>query len=114
MCGTGAPYENVPEREGWDRVLAVNVKSVFYMTQALTDLLAKDANNIDPGRVIVIASVAGFDPIVEETSLGDKGMGLWSYNTSKAAAIHLSKTLAVSLAKRYVTVVRPFCIESLG
>lgn len=29
---------------------------------------------------------------------------MWSYNTSKAAAIHLSKTLAVTLGPRYVTV----------
>lgn len=41
----------------------------------------------DPGRVINIASVAGLDPVAEGTSLGESDHGLWSYNTSKAAAI---------------------------
>jgi len=67
-------------------------------------LLAKDADNTDPGRVINIASTAGLDARVEDTALGASGTGLWSYNTSKAAAIHLSKTLAVTLGKRYITV----------
>lgn len=26
----GAPWDNVPEWEGWDRVMALNVKSIFY------------------------------------------------------------------------------------
>ncbi|POW05444.1 hypothetical protein PSTT_09683 [Puccinia striiformis] len=32
--------------EGWDDVLGLNVKSVFYLTSELTPELAKDANNI--------------------------------------------------------------------
>jgi NAD(P)-dependent dehydrogenase (short-subunit alcohol dehydrogenase family) len=99
----GAHYDNVPEKEGWDRVLAMNVKSIFYMTAALTDLLAKGANNIDPGRVIVISSVAGISPSAEETGLGGAGHGLWSYNASKAAAISLSNTLANTLSKKFIT-----------
>lgn len=43
--------------------------------------------HIDPGRVINIASVAGLDPVADGTSLGESDHGLWSYNTSKAAAI---------------------------
>jgi NAD(P)-dependent dehydrogenase (short-subunit alcohol dehydrogenase family) len=26
----GAPFDNVPEKEGWDRILNLNVKSLFY------------------------------------------------------------------------------------
>lgn len=26
----GAPFEDVPEKEGWDRVMNLNVKSIFY------------------------------------------------------------------------------------
>ncbi|EGG04564.1 uncharacterized protein MELLADRAFT_37249 [Melampsora larici-populina 98AG31] len=100
----GAPYDDVPEKEGWDRVLGMNVKSIFYMTSELTSLLAKDATNIDPGRVIIISSVAGVASIAESTGLGAQGHGLWSYNASKAAAISLSNNLAVTLGPKFITV----------
>jgi len=100
----GARYAEVPEKEGWDKVYALNVKSIFYLTVALTPLLAKDADNMDPGRVINIASVAGLDPVAEGTALGTADSGLWSYNSSKAAAIHLSRSLAATLAKKFITV----------
>lgn len=73
----GAPYDDFPEKQGWDRVLGPNVKGVYYLTAALTPLLAKGANNIDPGRVIVIASVAGLTSI-PSSDLSGEGMGLWS------------------------------------
>ncbi|KAL5535008.1 hypothetical protein ACEPAF_3099 [Sanghuangporus sanghuang] len=134
----GAPYDDFPEKEGWDRVLAVNVKSIFYSayscpslrllhfvfmwgaltsiwiglnvvfrsaaTQGLTDYLAKDATSFDPGRVINISSTAALDPHAEDTSLANKGNGLWSYNTSKAAANHLTSLLAVTLCPKHITV----------
>jgi len=100
----GAPYDNVPEVAGWDRVMALNVKALFYLTAALTPMLAKDTTNIDPGRVINVASVAGISPRAEGGGGAQKGHGVWSYNTSKAAAIHLTDTLAVSLAKHKITV----------
>jgi len=100
----GAPYDNVPEQQGWDKIFALNVKSIFYLTVALTPLLAKGSNNIDPGRVINIASVAGLDPVSEGTALGEADHGLWSYNSSKASAIHLSKSLAATLARKFITV----------
>ncbi|CAE6473993.1 unnamed protein product [Rhizoctonia solani] len=100
----GAPWDNFPEREGWDRVMALNVKSLFYMTSGLSELLQKDATAIDPGRVVNISSVAGKDPIAVDTGLASKGQGLWSYNTSKAAANHLTTTMAVTLAPKFITV----------
>lgn len=100
----GAPYDNVPEKEGWDKVMSMNVKSIFYMTTELTSLLAKDATNVDPGRVIVISSVAALTSKAESTGLGAEGHGLWSYNASKAAAISLSNNLAVTLAPKCITV----------
>ncbi|KAA1471893.1 rhamnolipids biosynthesis 3-oxoacyl-reductase [Dentipellis sp. KUC8613] len=100
----GAPYENVPEKEGWDRVMALNVKSIFYLTVGLTDLLAKDATNSDPGRVINVSSIAGLSAVAEGSRVAGPGMGLWSYNTSKAAVNHLTSQLAVSLASRRITV----------
>ncbi|KAJ1302641.1 hypothetical protein OPQ81_002958 [Rhizoctonia solani] len=100
----GAPWENFPEREGWDRVMALNVKSLFYMTSGLSELLQKDATALDPGRVVNISSVAGNDPIAQDTGLANKGQGLWSYNTSKAAVNHLTTTMAVTLAPKFITV----------
>ncbi|KAG8742607.1 hypothetical protein FRC10_001205 [Ceratobasidium sp. 414] len=100
----GAPWENFPEKEGWDRVMALNVKSLFYMTSNLTEYLQKDATPLDPGRVVNISSVASKDTIANETGLSAKGQGLWSYNTSKAAVNHLTSTMAVTLAPKFITV----------
>jgi len=30
----GAPYDDFPEKEGWDRVMALNVKAIFYCSYA--------------------------------------------------------------------------------
>ncbi|KZS98804.1 rhamnolipids biosynthesis 3-oxoacyl-reductase [Sistotremastrum niveocremeum HHB9708] len=100
----GAKWDDFPEKEGWDRVMALNVKSIFYMTSGLTELLAKDSTNQDPGRVINISSVAGIQTVAEGSSLAEKGQGLWSYNTSKAAVNHLTSLMASSLAPRFITV----------
>lgn len=100
----GDKYESFNEAQGWDRVLGTNVKAIFYMTSGLTPLLAQGATNINPGRVINISSVAGISPSASDTGLGDAGTGLWSYNTSKAAANHLTSTLAVTLGPQKITV----------
>ncbi|EPT01965.1 NAD-binding protein [Fomitopsis schrenkii] len=100
----GAPYDNFAE-QGWDRLFALNVKSIFYLTVALTDVLAKDATSHDPGRVINISSVAGLTPIAYDDRLtGGPKNGLWSYNTSKAAVNHLTTQLASTLTSRHITV----------
>ncbi|OBZ77116.1 Rhamnolipids biosynthesis 3-oxoacyl-[acyl-carrier-protein] reductase [Grifola frondosa] len=99
----GAKYNEVPEKEGWDKVMALNVKSIFYLTAALTDLLAKDSTNLDPGRVINISSVASF-LTVASAMVADAGHGLWSYGTSKAAVNQLTNLLATTLAPRFITV----------
>ncbi|KAJ3522684.1 hypothetical protein NM688_g8840 [Phlebia brevispora] len=100
----GAPYDNFPEKEGWDRVLSLNVKAIFYLTAALTELLAKDSTADDPGRVINTSSVAAITTVATESMLATKGNGLWSYNTSKAAVNHLTSILASTLAPRCITV----------
>ncbi|KAI0643807.1 NAD-P-binding protein [Trametes meyenii] len=100
----GAPFDNVPEKDGWDKILSLNVKSVFYMTAALAPLLAKDANSFDPGRVINISSVAGFITTAQGSKLSGADHGLWSYGTSKAAVNHLTILLATTLAPKFITV----------
>jgi len=100
----GAPYDDFPERAGWDRVFALNVKSIFYVTVGFTPLLAKDSNNRDPARVINISSIAAFSPIADRSKLAGQGNGLWSYHTSKAAVNHLTSQLAVTLGPKFITV----------
>jgi len=100
----GAPFDKFPEKEGWDRVMALNVKSIFYVTSGLSELLAKDSNNQDPARVINISSVASIRAVAEGSTMSEEGHGLWSYNTSKAAVNHLTSQLAVTLAPKCITV----------
>lgn len=99
----GAPWDNYPEK-GWDRVMNLNVKGVFYMTSGLSDLLQKDATALDPGRVVNISSVASKSPITHDKALGNQDQGVWSYNASKAAVNHLTSTMAVTLAPKFITV----------
>jgi len=100
----GAPYDNFPEKDGWDRLLSLNVKSIFYVTVGLTPLLAKDSTNHNPGRVINISSIAAISPLAVGSRLANNGNGVWSYNTSKAAVNHLTSQLAVTLGPKFITV----------
>jgi len=100
----GAPYNDFPEKGGWDRLMALNVKSIFYVTQGLTELLAKNSTSHDPGRVINISSVASFRANSEGGKLSAAGSGVWSYSTSKAAVNHLTSNLAATLAPQCITV----------
>merc|ERR1711881_712896 len=43
----GAPYDDFPE-SGWDRVMALNVKSIYYMTVGLQPLLQKGTSATMP------------------------------------------------------------------
>ena len=82
----GAPFDEFPEA-GWDKVMDLNVKSPFFLTQALKpDLMAASKNHL--AKVINIASVDGLSMNPWET---------YSYHASKAAVIHLTKRLALRL-----------------
>ncbi|KAI5359965.1 Putative short-chain dehydrogenase/reductase SDR, NAD(P)-binding domain superfamily [Septoria linicola] len=103
----GAPYDDFPE-SGWDKLMALNVKSIFYTTVGLHDLLTKGATADNPSRVINIASMAGITTVDvtvgEEGGLAAPGSGTFSYGPSKAACIHLSKGQASKLMPHHVTV----------
>jgi NAD(P)-dependent dehydrogenase (short-subunit alcohol dehydrogenase family) len=90
----GAPYAEYPDA-AWDKVLALNVKSIFHLTRACTPLLEKAASPDDPARVINIGSIDGLSVPVLET---------YAYSTSKAAAHHLTRVLARRLAPSQITV----------
>ena len=88
--------------------MALNVKSMFYTTVGLHDLLTAGANADAPSRVINIASMAGIMTVDvtsgPEGGLAAPGTGTFSYGPSKAACIHLSKMQASKLMPHHVTV----------
>jgi NAD(P)-dependent dehydrogenase (short-subunit alcohol dehydrogenase family) len=83
----GAPFEEFPEG-GWDKVMDLNLKSPFFLTQALHEALKKAARPDRPAKVINITSIDGQRLNPMET---------YSYHASKAALIHLTKRMAARL-----------------
>jgi len=76
----------------WDRVLSLNVKSIFHLTRYLVPLLeAGTQNSSTSSRVINIGSIDGFRIPVLET---------YAYSTSKAAVHHLTKVMSAKLAPK--------------
>lgn len=90
----GGKVDDFPET-GWDKVMDLNVKSVFFLTQKLLPLLGAAARPTAPARVINIGSIDGL-----HTSLFDN----FSYGPAKAAVHHLTRVLATHLAARHITV----------
>lgn len=80
--------QNVTE-EDWDRVMDVNVKGIFKMTQAFLPSLIKNK-----GTVLNIVSNAAHMPMRCSAA----------YNASKGAALILTKQLARELTSQGVTV----------
>jgi len=89
----GAAVDDFPEG-GWDKVMDLNVKSPFFLTQALLPLLEAAASAADPARIIMVGSVDG---------LNVNRLPTFSYGPSKAAVHHLARTLAAHLADRHIT-----------
>jgi NAD(P)-dependent dehydrogenase (short-subunit alcohol dehydrogenase family) len=89
----GDTFDNYTDA-AFSKVMDLNVKSVFNTIQKFTPLLQAKATKESPSKVIVTASVAGL------TFGGGGGVGTFAYNASKAAAIHLTKHLALELAPR--------------
>lgn len=90
----GAPLTEYPD-SAWDKVLALNVKSVFHLTRLLLPQLERAARPGDPARVINIGSIDGLQVPLLET---------YAYSASKAAVHHLTRVLAMQLAARNITV----------
>ena len=90
----GAPFEQFPEK-GWDKVMDLNVKSPFFLTQALHPLLCAAASPGRPAKVINIASVDGLRLNTWET---------YSYHASKAAVLHLTRRMAARLIRDHIVV----------
>ena len=56
----GAPLDEFPD-SAWDKVLALNVKAPFVLTQALRPAMEKASAGGDPARVINIGSIDGLN-----------------------------------------------------
>src|SRR5512147_382479 len=54
----GAPLAEFPD-SAWDKVLALNVKAIFYLTRSLLPQLEQASKPGDPSRVINIGSIDG-------------------------------------------------------
>lgn len=90
----GEPLESFPAA-AWDRVLDLNVKSPFWMVQALLPALRKAGTQDDPARIINIGSIDGIHV---------SPMPTYSYSASKAALHQLTRVLAKELGPQHITV----------
>jgi NAD(P)-dependent dehydrogenase (short-subunit alcohol dehydrogenase family) len=90
----GEPLETFPAA-AWDRVLDLNLKSPFWMVQALLPALRRAGTQDDPARVINVGSIDGIQV---------SPMPTYSYSASKAAVHQLTRVLAKELGPQHITV----------
>ena len=88
------PFDEFPE-QGWDKVMNLNVKSPFFLLQALHGALKAAASDDRPAKVINIASIDGIRLNPLET---------YSYHASKSALIYLTRRLAAKLVQERIVV----------
>jgi NAD(P)-dependent dehydrogenase (short-subunit alcohol dehydrogenase family) len=84
-----ADFDEFPE-QGWDKVMNLNVKSPFFLTQALHAALAKAASVEQPAKVINVCSIDGITLNPLET---------YSYHASKSSLIYLTRRMAARLVQ---------------
>ncbi len=100
----GADFESFPE-SGWDKVMDVNVKAPFFLSQALYPQLKAAASAERPAKIINVGSIDG---------LRLNGWETYSYAASKAAILHLTRRLAARLVRDHihVTAIAPGAFQS--
>jgi len=82
-----ASFDEFPEN-GWDKVMDINLKSPFFLTQSLHAALKAAARSDRPAKVINITSIDGMRLNAWET---------YSYHASKSALIYMTRRLAARL-----------------
>ena len=89
----GAPAEDYPI-EAWDKVMNLNIRSIFLVSQAVgkRSMIPRKS-----GHIINIASIAGL-------AGNPPGMQTIAYNTSKAAVINFTRTLAAEWGAHHINV----------
>ena len=78
------------EREGWDKVMAVNLDSLMAVATRFRTSLAQGGG----GSIIIVSSISGF-----QANIGNP-----AYSASKAGAISLTKVLGKSWAREGIRV----------
>ena len=89
----GAPAETHP-LEAWDKVMNLNVRSMFLMSQAVARLSMIPRR---AGRIINVASIAGL-------AGNPPDMMTIAYNTSKGAVVNFTRALAGEWGRHGITV----------
>jgi NAD(P)-dependent dehydrogenase (short-subunit alcohol dehydrogenase family) len=90
----GEPLETFPD-SAWDKVLDLNLKSPFWLAQALVPALRATGTLDDPARIINVGSIDGLRPSM---------LPVYSYGPSKAALHQLTRMLARELGPQHITV----------
>ena len=93
---------------GWDRVLDLNVKALFYLTRAMLPQLGAAADGADagdPARVINVGSIAGVLP---------QDVPTHAYDISKAAIHHLTRKLAAELVTPQPGAARAVAVNAIA
>lgn len=91
----GAPFGSL-ETEQWDRVMALNTRAVYFLTQACIGLLKRSARPDSPARVVNVSSI--------EAPALPMDPNNFVYPTSKAGTAHLTRVLARRLPSDNITV----------
>jgi 3-oxoacyl-[acyl-carrier protein] reductase len=85
----GPPFTGI-QQEGWDEHMAINLRTIFVTTKAAIPHLTQQ----NGGSIVNVSSVAGLKPDV----------GMPAYGAAKAAALSLTRTLALELGPANVRV----------
>lgn len=88
------PLETFPDA-AWDTVIDLNLKSPFWLVQALLPALRHAGTADDPARIINIGSIAAIHIPARPN---------YSYSSSKAALHQLTRVLAKELGPQHITV----------
>lgn len=91
--GTGGYFDQMTV-EDWDKTMDLNLRSPLFLTQALLDLLKKNATDEDPSRVVFISSVAASEVFKH----------VMAYSTSKKGLEHMTPQLALALCDDHILV----------
>ncbi len=89
-----AAFDDYPEK-GWDKIVNLNMKAPFFLTQALAAKLRAGVAARGNAKVINIASIDGITVNPVET---------YAYQASKAGLIHLTKQMAGRLIAENIVV----------
>ncbi|WP_372660629.1 SDR family oxidoreductase [Amycolatopsis kentuckyensis] len=88
------PLETFPD-EAWDEVIDLNLKSPFWLVQALLPALRRAGTADDPARIVNIGSIAAIHVAAAPN---------YSYAGSKAGLHQLTRVLARELGPQHITV----------